>query len=62
MKNKALGFSIMGSLVIISFMILVNYLTSPGFSWFIFPVFAVLWWPWGIFFSKHGNSKGMAVS
>ncbi|MBN2883437.1 MAG: hypothetical protein JXN10_07905 [Clostridia bacterium] len=61
MKNRALGFSIIGSLIIIAFMIFVNYTTSPGFPWFIFPAFAVLWWPLGVFFSKRGNGKGFAV-
>lgn len=61
MKNRALGFSIIGSLVIIAFMIFINYTTSPGFPWFIYPTFAVLWWPIGVFFSKRGSALGFAV-
>ena len=61
MKNKALGFSLFGSFMIAAFMVLVNYLTSPGFPWFIFPVFAVIWWPMSIFFYNRRSASGFAV-
>lgn len=62
MKNRALGFSIIGSLVIIAFMIFVNYSTSSGFPWFIFPTFAVLWWPLGVLFSQHRSAAGFSIT
>jgi len=61
MKNKALGFSMVGSSVIIAFMVFVNYTTSPGFPWFIFPVFAVLWWPLGVFFARNRNPVAFSI-
>ncbi len=45
-----LWFSIWGSLLIISFLFFINYTTSWGYPWFIFPTFAVLWWPLAMLF------------
>jgi hypothetical protein len=44
MKIKSL-FSVTASAMSIIFFILINLITSPGFPWCIFPIFAVLWWP-----------------
>lgn len=57
MKNKALGFSLAGSLLIILFVMFINYTTSPGFPWFIYPMFAVLWWPLGVYTAQKGGAK-----
>lgn len=62
MKNKALGFSLAGSLLIILFMLFINYTTSPGFPWFIYPVFAVLWWPLGVYTAQRGGVKFITVA
>jgi len=61
MKNRAFGFSIAGNLLIILFMLFINYTTSPGFPWFIYPVFAVLWWPLGVYTAQKGGAKFIAV-
>ena len=45
-----LGFSIIGSLLIIGLVIFINLYTSPYFLWCIFPIFGVLWWPLAMFF------------
>lgn len=62
MKNKALGFSIAGSILIILFMLFINYTTSPGFPWFIYPVFAALWWPIGVYTAKKGGGAFIAIA
>jgi len=49
MKTLKLGFSIAGSALLMATFIVINILTSPGFPWSIFPVFAVLWWPVSIY-------------
>ena len=50
MKNKiSLSFAITGTLFIISFFIFINWFTSPGFPWSIFPIFVVLWWPLSVY-------------
>ncbi len=45
-----LGYSIVGSLLIIALMLFINLYISPGFLWCIFPIFGVLWWPLTMFF------------
>jgi hypothetical protein len=50
----ALGFSIAGSLIIILFLAFINFYTGSRFPWFIFPTYAILWWPVSVFFvGKH---------
>jgi hypothetical protein len=45
-----LGFSIVGSLLIIGLVLFINLYITPGFLWCIFPIFGVLWWPLALFF------------
>lgn len=45
-------FSLIGSLTIIAILFLTNYLTSWKYLWFIYPSFAVIWWPLAMFFQK----------
>lgn len=33
----------------------VNLLSSPGFLWFVFPVFAALWWPLSVYYAGKGK-------
>lgn len=52
-KNKAflnLGFSIGGSLLIISMVMFMNYYYSPKTIWFVYPAFVTLWWPLSMFY------------
>lgn len=44
-RRYLIGFSVVGSILTILFFAFINYTTSPRFPWFIFPSFAVLWWP-----------------
>lgn len=46
----ALGFSLWGSALIIALVVFVNLTYSPGVIWFVYPVFAVLWWPLALFY------------
>lgn len=62
MNKKALGFSITGSVIIILFMLFINFTTSPGFPWFIYPAFAALWWPLGVFAAQKGGARFMAIA
>ena len=45
-----LGFSIWGSLLIICFFIFINFYYTPHTIWFVYPTFAVLWWPLSMYF------------
>lgn len=59
-------FSIWGSLLIIALFFFINYtqswndvagLVAPAYPWFIYPTFAVLWWPLAMFFSWLNHRK-----
>jgi len=52
-----LWFSIWGSALIIGLMLFINFYYSPGTIWFVYPVFAVLWWPLGMFFRWLNKGK-----
>ncbi len=45
-----LGYSVVGSLLIIGLVLFINLNITPGFLWCIFPIFGVLWWPLSMFF------------
>jgi hypothetical protein len=40
------------SLAAIAYYFILNTFYSPGFPWFIFPTYAVLWWPIAILFAR----------
>lgn len=46
-----LGFSIWGSALIIALVMFVNFYYTPDVIWFVYPTFAVLWWPLSMVFS-----------
>ncbi|MFD2043346.1 permease prefix domain 1-containing protein [Ornithinibacillus salinisoli] len=46
-----LGFSIWGSILIISLFTFINFYYTPNVIWFVYPVFAVLWWPLTMYFN-----------
>jgi hypothetical protein len=52
-----LWFSVWGSALIIGLLVFTNYYFSPGTIWFVFPTFAVLWWPLVMFFTWRNNRK-----
>ncbi|PAD20252.1 permease prefix domain 1-containing protein [Terribacillus saccharophilus] len=45
MSTLNLGFSICGSGLIIALLVFVNMYYTPHEIWFVFPTFAILWWP-----------------
>ncbi|MDR3314134.1 MAG: permease prefix domain 1-containing protein [Oscillospiraceae bacterium] len=52
-KGKALSslwFAVIGSLLVIALTVFINLYYSPGVVWFLYPTFAVIWWPLCIFF------------
>jgi hypothetical protein len=52
-KNMAklnLGFSIWGSTLIIALFVFINFYYTPQTIWFVYPTFAVLWWPLSMLF------------
>jgi hypothetical protein len=60
-RNYAIGFSIAGSLLIILFLAFINYSVGGRFPWFIFPSYAVLWWPIGTILNGKGSAKLLSL-
>jgi len=54
-KRSMKMFSLIGSLVTIALLVMINYLTSWNYPWFLFPSFAILWWPLATFFGFKRN-------
>lgn len=44
------SFSVWGALLIIGLCVFVNLYYTPEAIWFIYPVFAVLWWPLAMYY------------
>ncbi|RAP78174.1 permease prefix domain 1-containing protein [Paenibacillus montanisoli] len=49
-----LGFSIWGSSLIIALFVFINLYYTPGTIWFVYPTFAVAWWPLVMFYKWLG--------
>ncbi|MBV7508690.1 2TM domain-containing protein [Bacillus sp. sid0103] len=62
MKKFDAGFAAAGSVMSIIFFILVNYLTSPHYPWFIYPSIVLLLWPIGLYCLKNGKHKHLSLS
>ncbi len=43
------------SMAAIAYYFLLNTYYSPGFPWFIFPTYAVLWWPISVLYAKKSK-------
>lgn len=61
MKKFDLGFAVAGCVMSIVFFMLVNFLTSPQYPWFIYPSFALLFWPIGLYCVKYGKHKQLSL-
>ena len=62
MKNNSFVFGSISSLLIITFLFITNYRTSWGHPWFIYPTFAVIWWPLSTYFAGNKNFKMFSIS
>jgi hypothetical protein len=49
-----LGFSLWGSGLIIALFIFINFYYTPSTIWFVYPTFAVAWWPLVMFYKWLG--------
>jgi len=50
-----LGFSLWGSGLITALFVFINLYYSPDVIWFVYPVFAVAWWPLSMFYRWLGK-------
>jgi hypothetical protein len=62
-KNRSIAgsFAICGSIMIIAFVALINFITSPSHIWFVYPAFAVLWWPLAVFVPRRFGAKVFSI-
>lgn len=62
----SLAFSIWGSVLIAALVVFINLYYTPHVIWFVYPVFAVIWWPMAMFFhwihKKTDRPVGLAFS
>lgn len=58
-RNAALnlGFSICGSIISIGLFTFVNFYYTPRTIWFVYPAFAMLWWPLAMFFNWQRKKR-----
>lgn len=49
-RKSPFGLSLVGSLLAAALLVSINFMTSPGFPWFVFGVFALVWWPLSVYF------------
>ena len=52
-----LWFSICGSVLIIGLFLFINFYYTPDIIWFVYPTFAILWWPLGTLFALLSIKK-----
>lgn len=62
-KNKNntklnLEYSIWSSVLIIALFVFINFYYSPHVIWFVYPTFAVLWWPLSLYFRWMKVKRG----
>jgi hypothetical protein len=60
-NSHALEFSIAAGLLMIFLFVFINLSTSPGFPWFIYPTFAVIWWPLSIICVRRRAMKTFSL-
>ncbi len=55
----SLAFSLWGGLLISALVVFINLYYTPGIIWFVYPVFAVAWWPMTLYFHwLHKKTNG----
>jgi hypothetical protein len=52
-KSMAFPFSIASFLLITALMLFINFYYTPNIIWFVYPVFAIVWWPVALFFHMN---------
>ncbi|MDQ0226504.1 hypothetical protein CHH83_05625 [Bacillus sp. 7586-K] len=57
-----LGYSIWGSMLIIGLFVFINFYYTPSTIWFVYPTFAILWWPLSMYFYWKRNKEERSVN
>ncbi len=62
MKSYKTQFAIAGAVLIAVMMAVVNFITSPGTLWCIYPIYAVIWWPLGVVLCSRKHYLAFALA
>jgi hypothetical protein len=57
----SLAFSVWGAILIIGLFLFINFYYTPSFIWFVFPTFAILWWPMAMYFRWLKMNKEISI-
>jgi hypothetical protein len=57
----SLAFSIWGAVLIIGLLVFINFYYSARVIWFVYPTFAVIWWPMVMFFRWIHIKKEVSI-
>lgn len=60
-KKNYKEYSIVSSILIITFLIMTNYMTSPMHPWFLYAIFPVIWWPITMYSGKKAGTVKYAL-
>jgi hypothetical protein len=58
----SLAFSVWGGILVTALFLFINFYYTPRIIWFVYPVFAVAWWPMSVFFRWVGHRSGHSVA
>lgn len=65
-KSKNMGlslaFSVWGGIILTAFFAFINLYYTPGNIWFVYPVFAVIWWPMSMYFRWMKNKRNQSMA
>ena len=61
-KKSGIGFAVAGSALTIIFLAFINFTVGGNFPWFIFPAYAILWWPLILIFGRYSGYSGKILS
>lgn len=54
-------YSLLGSLLVITFLLTLNYVNTPEYPWFVYAVFPVIWWPIAVYSGSKAKSLTFAI-
>lgn len=60
--DLALAFSLWSSLLFTGLFLFINFYYTPGQIWFVYPVFAVIWWPMSLYFYRIHKKSGRSTA
>jgi hypothetical protein len=60
-QGLSFAFSVWGGILITALFLFINFYYTPNIIWFVYPTFAVIWWPMALFFQWFRNKKDVPV-